>query len=254
MKRIVGLCLLTFMVACSSNDDINVNPVSINFNFTHSWEETQITSNDFNEFVFTNENGETLSIERLRYVVSEVILIHESGVVTQINEHKLIDVTNDDVTFITSPLVLPGNYNSVSIRFGLASDYNLDDAYPDLNTAVFNVGDMLGGGYHYMQFDGKFLDSNNTELPFNYHYIPAVDLSAVNAPQPEDTSINLNLGPTVISENSTITINMDLYEWFSNPIVWDLNSLSVNLMPNYEAQLLIAQNAASVFSLVSTTP
>ena len=58
-----------------------------------------MTSNDFNEFVFTNENGETLSIERLRYVVSEVILTHESGVVTQIDEHKLIDVTNDDVTF-----------------------------------------------------------------------------------------------------------------------------------------------------------
>lgn len=254
MKKIFLLFLFSLLLSCSSNNDIEVDKVSIAFQFSHSWQDSPVTNIDFNDFKFTNENGETLSIERLRYVVSDVVLTHQSGVITRLNEHKLIDVTNNDLVYTTAAEILPGNYTSVAIRFGLSKEYNLDDAYPDLNTSVFNVGDMLGGGYHYMQFDGKFIDANSNQAPFNFHVIPAVDLSMLNPPQPEDTSIVLNLGGMLITESSTITINMDLYEWFSNPNLWDLNLLSTSLMPNYSAQILMNQNANSVFSLVSVTP
>lgn len=253
MKKFWIWILALGFVQCSSNNDIEVAPISINFVFTHSWQDTEVTSEDFNNFIFTNENGETLSIERLRYVVSDVQLLHESGVTTSLLEHKLIDVTNNDLTYTTAASILPGNYTAVSIRFGLTAAYNQDDAYADLNTANFNVGDALGGGYHYMQFDGEFQDTNNNELPFNYHVIAAVDTS-VSPVVPEDTSLRLSLGSVTVSEDTTITINMDLYEWFSNPNLWDLNVLSTNLMGNYAAQIQMNQNSASVFSLVSITP
>ncbi len=254
MKKLIVTLLTLVLISCSSNNDITVDPVALNFTFTHSWQDTQISNANFDDFNFMNENGETISdIERLRYVVSEIVLTHESGVTTSLAEHKLIDVTNNDVTFTTSNGIIPGNYTSVSIRFGLSAEYNIDDAYPDLNTALFNVPDVLGGGYHYMQFDGNFLDSNNNPQPFNFHAIPAVDTS-VSPLSPEDTSIQLNIGRVTVTQNSTITLNMDLYEWFSNPNAWDLNQLSVMLMPNYDAQLQINANAASVFSLVSITP
>lgn len=254
MKKIAFFLILALLISCSSNNDIEVDPVAINFTFSHSWQETEITNSNFADFNFINENGETISsIERLRYVVSDVILTHESGVTTSLSEHKLIDVTNDDITFTTTQSILPGNYTSVSIRFGLSADYNIDDAYPDLNTASFNVPDVLGGGYHYMQFDGNFLDANNVSQPFNFHAIPAVDTD-ISPLSPEDTSVQLNIGAVNVTGNTTVNINMDLYEWFSNPNTWDLNQLSVALMPNYSAQVQIAANASSAFSLVSIIP
>lgn len=252
MKRILFIISATLFISCSSNNDIEAEKVSVDFTFTHSWQDTEVTSADFNDFKFVTEDEDTLSITRLRYVVSDVILIHASGTETNLSEHKLIDVTNNDLTYTTSTEILPGDYSSLSIRFGLSAEYNIDDEYPDLNTAVFNVGDMLGGGYHYMQFDGEYLENNN-ELPFNYHYIPAVDTSIMPV-APEDTSLTLNLGRVSIFGNTTVTINMDLYEWFSNPNKWDLNELNTVLMPNYDAQLLIQANAASVFSLEGIEP
>ena len=225
MKKVFIFPIILLFFACSSNNDIVISPVALNFTFTHSWQDTQITSDDFNDLTLVNENGETIQqITELRYVVSDIILTHESGITTSLAEHKLIDVIDDDLTFTTSQGILPGNYTAVSIRFGLSNDYNIDDAYPDLNTALFNVPDVLGGGYHYMQFDGTFLDTNNDTQPFNFHAIPAVDTS-LNPLTPEDTSIQLNLGSMTVSENTTVTINMDLYEWFSNPNTWDLNQI-----------------------------
>ena len=46
---------------------------------------------------------------------------------------------------------------------------------------------------------------------------------------------------------------MDVSEWFKNPNTWDLNEYDVNLMVNYDVQLLMNQNGSSVFDLVSIT-
>ena len=173
--------------------------------------------------------------------------------VTTFSEHGLIDVTNDDVSFSTINQLLPGNYSNVTIRFGLADDYNIDAAYQDLNSATFNVPAVLGGGYHYMQFDGKYIDGSNQEQPFNYHAIRAVNNSDPNNLIFQDTSFTINLGSLVIGESTNIKIKADLYEWFSNPNLWDLNQLNVMLMPNFDTQVMISANGASVFSLDEVT-
>lgn len=253
MKKIIPFLILVLLISCSKNNDITVNPVSVQFSFSHNWQETEVTSADFNDLKFTNENGETLSIERLRYVVSDIVFTHESGVVTTFNEHKLIDVTNDDLSFSTTNQLLPGNYTSVTIRFGLGDDYNIDGAYTDLNSANFNVPSLLGGGYHYMQFDGTYLDSNSQEQPFNYHAIRAVSITDPNNPVFQDTSFTISLGSVVVGENTTIKINADLYEWFSNPNLWDLNVLNTVLMPIFDAQVMMSANGATVFSLDQVT-
>ena len=41
---------------------------------------------------------------------------------------------------------------------------------------------------------------------------------------------------------------MDIAEWFKNPNIWDFNVYNTSLMPNYEAQKLMQENAATVFS------
>ena len=252
MKKIIIICLFFGLNSCSQDRDISLSPVAITLNFSHSWGGIEITNADFNELKFTNENEQDLSIERLRYLISEISLTHESGVVTVLDEYNLVDLTNTKgLSFTTSETILPGDYTSVSFRFGFSNEYNIDGAYPDLNTTNFNVPAALGGGYHFMQFDGKYRDITSVEAPFNYHVISAIDPSNTN--DPKDTSFSLNIGAATIGGNTNIQIEMDVSEWFKNPTMWNLNEYDINLMGNYDVQLLMNQNGSSVFSLVSIT-
>jgi hypothetical protein len=251
-KILAIICIAFVLGSCSEDNDISLNPVAITLNFSHSWDGIEITNADFNELKFTNENEQDLSIERLRYLISEISLTHESGVVTVLDEYNLVDLTNTKgLSFTTSETILPGDYTSVSFRFGFSNEYNIDGAYPDLNTANFNVPNALGGGYHFMQFDGKYRDITSVEAPFNYHVISAIDPSNTN--DPKDTSFSLNIGAATIGGNTNIQIEMDVSEWFKNPTMWNLNEYDINLMGNYDVQLLMNQNGSSVFSLVSIT-
>ena len=47
----------------------------------------------------------------------------------------------------------------IEFVFGFKNEQNIPSAYPDLNAASWNVPMQLGGGYHYMQFDGKFINN-----------------------------------------------------------------------------------------------
>ena len=131
MKKIIIICLFFGLNNCSQDRDISLSPVAITLNFAHSWGEDEISSSDFDELKFTNENEQTLSINRLRYVISEIILIHESGEPTVLNDYNLVDLTNEaGLSFTTSESILPGDYVSASFRFGFSNNLNIDGAYP----------------------------------------------------------------------------------------------------------------------------
>ena len=242
MKKIIALLLLTLLLFCSCNKQEEKTTV-VSLNFTQNWNGISVTNQDFNTIKFTNENNDEISIERLRYLISNVSLI--SG-----ENHFLIDVGENSGNLIAISDVYPGNYK-LKFTFGLTDLENTDGSYPDLNTASFNVPGMLGGGYHFMQFDGKYRDITSVEAPFNYHVISAIDPSNTN--DPKDTSFSLNIGAATIGGNTNIQIEMDVSEWFKNPTMWNLNEYDINLMGNYDVQLLMNQNGSSVFSLVSIT-
>lgn len=257
MKKIAALIVLIVIVftACSEDYDDNLvidSEVQTTFNFTHNWNNTEVTNANFNAFNFTNENGEMLSIERLRYLISDIRFSKEGQEDIVIDMHNLVDVTNNNnLSFSPETKIPKGAYN-ISFTFGFNNEDNLQN-YLDLNTASFNVPDMLGGGYHYMQFDGKFINSNNTEQGFNYHAIRAVDNPGMNPTFPQDTFFQVNLGPAIIAADATIEIKMNIAEWFKSPNLWDLNQLNQMLMPNSAAQIMISENGASVFSLGEIT-
>ena len=103
---------------------------------------------------------------------------------------------------------------------------------------------MLGGGYHFMQFEGKY-GATGTENPFAYH----MGTARVSPGVFEQNFFDVSLGGFSTTENTTVEIKMNLDQWFENPNTWDLNILNTSLMPNYDAQIMMHQNGASVFSL-----
>lgn len=251
-KGIFLISTIFFLYNCTDEKEccVNVKPAEITFKFNHNWNDTPVSNTDFNELKFVNENGQTLSITRLRYAVSNITLTR-NGESFSFKDYNLVDVTNNkNLSIILSEPIAKNSYSNISFTFGFKDDDNIDGAYQDLNVANFSVPAMLGGGYHYMQFDGKYLDDNNQEAPFNYHAIRAANRNqAIPWENLPDTSFTVNLGEIEIKEDTTINININLAEWFKNPNTWNLNELNTVLMPNFNAQKLMNANGKSVFSL-----
>ena len=236
------ILILILVTRCSEEKECCVQPqFTITLNFTHHWNGLKITPKDFNELKFTNENGERLSIERLRYLISNISLINGKN-------YHLIDVGENSGTSITIPELTDESY-ALSFRFGFSSEDNTDGTYQDLNSVSFSVPGMLGGGYHFMQFDGKYTDNTNEASGFSYHMIKALDRTDPNNLKFEDTSFEVNLGTVVVANTTEIEIKMNLAEWFKNPNTWNLNELNTILMPNFEAQKMMRENGETVFSL-----
>ena len=244
MKKIIWFFVIIAFTSCKDDTDccVNLEPVNVTLKFTHNWDGTPVTASDFNSFNYVTENGESVSMERLRYVVSNINLGGES------KPYQLVDLGINSGFEIIFNNVAQG-VNNLNFTFGFSDADNIDGVYQDLNTVSFNVPGMLGGGYHYMQFDGKYKDTNNLDANFNYHAIRAVNRSDPNNLIFEDTSFLVDFGSVTITNNATIEIKMNIAEWFKNPNTWDLNQLNTVLMPNFEAQKLISANGKSVFSL-----
>lgn len=255
-KLILSFLTISLLItACSSNEEEFAGNTTVTINFTHVWDSLTVTKEDFNDLKYVNENGETLSIEKLRYLISDIYLENESGVTTDITDYLLVNLGDEEnLTFSTENLLLDGTYD-VYFRFGFSDEDNyVEEGYLDLNTEIFNVPDALGGGYHYMQFDGKYINESDVETGFNYHTIRATNVVTKTEEEElteTDTSFEVDLGEVEI-ENSTVTIDvqMDIAEWFVNTNIWNLNELDQVLMPNYEAQIMMNENGATVFSLI----
>lgn len=250
MKRIVVfLVVLSFcFFSCEKEDVVPQEKINLTLKFTHNWDETIITAQDFNNFKFTTSNGELVSIEGLRYVLSNIILINGDEIHTFSN-YTLIDLEEENEFFLTLPeSILPGSYQ-LKFTFGFSDEDNQDGIYQDLNSVNFNVPGMLGGGYHYMQFDGKYKDVNNEDAAFNYHAIRAVDRTDPNNLVFQDTSFEVDFGTLSFINDAEIVIKANIAEWFKNPNNWNLNELNTVLMPNFEAQKQMSANGKTVFTL-----
>ena len=246
-KSIILTALLFIFFSCGEDSDDNGEAeVFTTFEFTHNWDGALISNINFNAIQYTNANGELLSIERLRYVVSDFVFTNDEQTI-EFDILNLIDVTNDDMVFTPQESIPPGTYD-VSFTFGLDNEDNSENI-ADLNSANFNVPENLGGGYHYMQLDGKFINSNMEEQGYNYHAIRAVDNPGPNPTFPQDTFFQVNLGSIDLSANTEIEVEMNIAQWFKEPNLWDLNVLNQMLMPNSQAQILMFQNGQNVFSL-----
>jgi len=251
--KLIILAFAFVFMACEKDNDDNISAVTtVNFKFTHKWEETEVSNSDFNTINFTNAFGNELSIERLRYLISKIKLTKNTGEVITIDEYNLVDLEDaNSLNFSTNQTVAVGSYSDISFVFGFTNEDNTDGNYADLNSATWNVPVMLGGGYHYMQMDGKYINSSNVESGYNYHVIRAVDNPGPNPTFPQDTFFEVSLGEITLTGTTEITIAMNIAQWFKQPNTWNLNEYNQMLMPNSTAQILMYQNGQNVFNLVS---
>lgn len=227
----------------------------LTFNFTHNYDGVAVTSSDYDDIKYTNQFGNQHSITRLRYMISDVRLYKSGGDSVLIDGYHFVDLATPGTdTYMPSMKIPEGSYTGIAFNFGFSEANNTSNAYPDLNAVSWNWPMMLGGGYHYIQFEGKFIDTNTDTIGFAYHQGTARKI-ADNDTTYENNHFRAELANSGfnLSNNATVEIKMDLAEWFKNPNTWDLNQYHKMLMPNYNAQILMNQNGRSVFSVGTIT-
>ena len=253
MKQIFALlmCVALALTSCSEDmDDNALANANINFKFSHTWDNTLINSSNLTTQTLTNENGENINITHIRYLISKLQLVNSSGTTFTFDGYKFTDLENENTyNFTPENNSIPTGTYTLKFVWGFNEEDNIDGAYLDLNSASWNWPAMLGGGYHFLQFDGMY-NVDTTPSPFNYHNGTA-RVSVGNFEQ-NFAIIELET-PLNITKNATINVNMNISEFFKNPNTWDLNVLDTPLMPNYNAQKMMQENVMSVFNVEGIT-
>jgi MbnP len=266
MKKIALLFTTAALIfACNSDDDAQIivesEPVTVDFEFTHNWDGDVIVNADYEITTYTNAIGSNLKLSKLNYLISDITFTAADGTVYDASDYKLITARTGANTNFSPDIAIPEGSYTVSFTFGFDDEDNVDQAYPDLNSAdgTWSVPEMLGGGYHYMRMEGKFEATGGTTETFQYHTIRANKHSSLPPDMTtleftEDTSFIVDLGTIDIGTNTNIVVGMNVAEWFKNPNTWDLNENSSTMMPKYELQIAMNENGSNgVFNLISTT-
>lgn len=227
----------------------------LTLNFTHNFDGTAVTAADFDQLSYTNLNGDVLSITKMQYLISDVRLYKTNGDSIYIQGYHLVDMEdNASLSYVLPKMIDIGNFNGIGFNYGFNAEDNVDGAYPDLNAASWSSPMMLGGGYHQMKFEGRFIDMNMDTTGFQYH-----NLSTIRQISNGDTTFHENWANISMNKaftttgNANIEVKMDIKQWFENPNTWMLDSNYTMLMPNYEAQVMMKENSSSVWSLGDIT-
>jgi len=208
--------------------------------------------------IYINEAGNHYLVNEIQFFISDVTLHRASAPPVILNQWKAIHYIDSDMpeTHIWNVFdALPAaTYDSVSFTFGIDEEKNQSLMYLNPPESFMFWPEYLGGGYHYLKLNGKWLDTNNLIRPFNFH----LGIGQIYAHYPDSIigfiqnyfTVTLpSSGFTLIpDETDTLKIVMNIENWFRDPHTYDHNEWGGDIMQKQEAMKLGCENGWNVFS------
>jgi hypothetical protein len=199
-----------------------------------------------------------LIFSELQYFISDVTLHYDDGSNYLINRWKDIHYIDSDIPSTLEwnvyDSIPPGIVDSISFVFGIDEAKNTSFRYVNPPESLMFWPDILGGGYHYLKLNGKWLNEQQLFSPFNFH----LGIGQIYDNQGNITGFiqnyfmirlkNLSFG-IVKDKTTTVGIIMSVESWFESPNTWDFNYWGGDIMQNQDAMHAACMNGADVFSL-----
>ena len=206
---------------------------------------------------YENDAGNRYEVNEVRYFISRVVLRKTDGTQITIADNSGVHYYDSDISYTHDWLVsdeLPvGKYESVSFVFGLDEKQNVTGYFvnpPETNMAW---PDPIGGGYHYMQINGKWLSDRSNLTPFCLHtgIGQTYQDNELTGFVQNFFTVTLPLSSFEVkdSEVSKLTLTMNVNNWFRDPNVYDFNVWGGAIMQNQAAQEVLKENGKNVFSV-----
>lgn len=197
---------------------------------------------------YTNAAGNAFGVTRLHYFVSDVTLHMDDGTTIAAAGAHYVDHESPGTRSLALPEAAPvGPIASISFVMGLPPALNVTGAFTSPPESLMEWPVMMGGGYHHMKFEGRYVDDEAALFNFMVH---SGGLNGV------DYSFEVVLdasGHTVAADGTTLTVQMNLDDWLTTPNDWDLNdyfnATHRGIMGDAAAQASLRENGAGVFTL-----
>ena len=196
---------------------------------------------------YHNEVGNEFMITEIQWFISRLEFQNEQGQWIASDKTFYIDTNIPESQTLRIDSLPLGKYTKLRFTFGLDESDNRSGRFSDPPEANMFWPEPLGGGYHYMKLNGKYLDENEELAPLNIH---------LGIGQNEDKTVFYQNYFTVelpidltIAENAEnqLDLVMVIDNWFRSPNLIDFNEWGSAIMQNQAAQQALKENGNNVF-------
>lgn len=249
--------VLVALIAC--NKDNGPEPQSegnLTINFDHQYGGSQLEQDTF---LYVNDAGNMMLFTEVQYFISDVEVIYDDGSRLTLDKWKDIWYADIDIpatlTWNVYDALPAGNVDSVRFIFGINEEKNQSFIFVNPPESLMFWPDILGGGYHYMKINGKWIKPDQEAEPFNFHLgigqIYDNDGNIIGFVQNYFT-VTLPAAGLEIKEavRSSIKLVMNMESWFRTPNEWDFNYWGGAIMQNQAAMQAVMENGEDVFTLI----
>lgn len=259
-KVLLWLLAVVALATTSCNKSVGYGDAVIRVSYTAN--DRPLVTGDL---CYDNAAGNHFLITEIQWFISKVTLLDEEGntytlchrdagtTLLSAQDHIFYIDTNfpDSQTIDVAPLPT-GHYTSMSFTFGLDKEDNRTGLFVDPPENNMFWPEPLGGGYHYMKLNGKYLDGNGDLAPLNIH-LGMGQNETLTAFYDNSFSVTLPIDVTITeAESSVIVLDMNIDNWFQAPNTYDFNTDGSAIMQNQEAQQKLKENGTNVFSIKTT--
>lgn len=207
----------------------------------------------FGAMSYVNLASNRYSVTTLRYYVSDAILKRSDGFEFHSGKIHYRDAESLGTRSWRLEGVPNGEYTELRFTFGLDERKNVTDSLPSTDR---NIGmrwpDLLGGGYHYMQLQGFFVNSRDTTVSYKTHLGRRWRKPPFDPPDPQPYphffQVTLPLALNVNDDAWNVQLLMNVNRWYT-PEVYDLNLYGDYMMENLEAQDKLVSNGRNAFGV-----
>jgi hypothetical protein len=206
---------------------------------------------------YTNAAGNRYLVNEVQYFISDVTLYKSDGTVKLIDDWKDIHYVDSDIPSTMSwevyDSIPAGSFDSISFIFGISEEKNQSMMYTDPPESLMFWPEFLGGGYHYLKLNGKWLDTLNLLSPFDFH----IGIGQIRNEEGNITGFVQNYFRVSLPNSffqvekekiTGIVITMRIDSWFGSPHDYDLNYWGGAIMENQAAMQMAKENGYDVFS------
>ena len=240
------MALATILVSCTKPKGYG----DLTLNISYSINDKALITDTL---CYTNEAGNTFMITEIQWFLSNMELMDENGdwhSLQHRNVSTLFPIPQDGIFYFDTNLPesqaiqmasLPcAHYASLRFTFGLDAEDNRSGLFNDPPEANMFWPEPLGGGYHYMKLNGKFVNADDQLAPLNIHL--------GFCQQPNHFTVELPIDLT-IAENAEnqLDLVMVIDNWFRSPNLIDFNEWGSAIMQNQAAQQALKENGNDVF-------
>ena len=203
---------------------------------------------------YVNEAGNQFMITEIQWFLSHLEIQDSQGQWTAIGEEVRYFDTGIPASHSISIEDIPlGTYQALRFTFGLDEADNRTGRFPNPPEANMFWPEPLGGGYHYMKLNGRWLNTNLELQPFNIH-LGVGQNAGLTEFYPNHFTVTLPIDLTIKkSQENSISLTMVIDNWFRGPNLYDFNHYGSAIMQNQEAQQALRENGHDVFEAHAET-